>query len=468
MLSSEILSVNSLKYDNRWVVYLFAVALLLHLAVLIFTFPGNNEVYYYDDGKIALNLIEGKGYSVSYQYRNWLLYESVLKTAKLLDPVREGTRTTALKQPAYSLLLAGLFYWFGPKNFLVVFVVHTLIASLTVSLLFLGLRRTAPFSALALALGATIYPPFLFHRVTVPESTTLLLFLIAALWLCLMKLRDEASWGLWILAGIIGGLAVLTDPVTLPFVGICFCYGAYLDPHSRQKRVAAFGMALAVAFVVVSPWLIRNYLVFERFPVLKSGAMGHLFNWGLTFSGKGTWISEERMVALEKAGRNLSELEEEEAIQRELLSKFGSHWREYVTYDIPHNFLHFWWDVPRYWDDYSISYLVGRRIPYLLVLCFALPHLLRTVARLVMHPRSTLNSMVVETSVLTLIVTYTIVYSVFGSFHTRYRFPVELGLLICASASLGPVVENVWKNWVCPLTPEAVQGTSRTIRSTAS
>ena len=81
------------------------------------------------------------------------------------------------------------------------------------------------------------------------------------------------------------------------------------------------------------------------------GALGHVFNWGLHFSGKGSWISDERMVTLEKAGRNLSELEEEEAIQRELLSMFPSHWREYVTYDIPHHFLHLWWDVPRYWNN---------------------------------------------------------------------------------------------------------------------
>jgi len=438
------------------------------LAILSFTFPGNDEVSYYDDGKIALNLIEGKGYSVSYVYRNWLLYEAVLTTAKLQNPVTEGTRTTALKQPAYSLLLAGLFYWFGPKNFFVVFLVHALIASLTVSLLFVCLRQTAPFSALALALGTTIYPPFVLHRVTVPESTTLLLSLIAALWFCLIKIRDRASWGLWVLAGAIGGLAVLTDPVTLPFVGICFCYGAYLDHRNLRKREAAFGMALAIALLVMSPWLIRNYLVFDRFPVFKSGALGHIFNWGLHFSGKGAWISEERMVALENAGRNLSELEEEEAIQRELLSMFPSHWREYVTYDIPHHFLDFWWDVPRYRDNYSISYLVGRRIPYLLLFCLALPHLLRTMARLVRQPRSTLKSMVAETSVLTLIVTYTVVYGVFGAFHTRYRFPVELGLLMFASTTLRPVVEHVWKNWLCPLTPEVVRDTSRTIRSTAS
>ena len=82
------------------------------------TFRGNDTVAYYDDAQIALNLVAGNGYSVIYQYRNWLLYEAVLKTAKLDAPVVTGTRTTALKQPAYALILAGLFSCCGVKNFL--------------------------------------------------------------------------------------------------------------------------------------------------------------------------------------------------------------------------------------------------------------------------------------------------------------------------------------------------------------
>src|SRR5262249_42580817 len=275
----------------------------------------------------------------------------------------------------------------------------------------------------------TIYPPFAFFSVTVPESTTLLLALIAALWLCLIKIRDKASWGLWVMWGAMGGLAVLTEPVTLPFVGICFCYGACLDYRSLQKRLAALVMAIAVALLVLSPWLVRNYLVFERFPVFKSG-LGQQFNWGLHFSGKGSWISDERLVALEKAGRNQSELEADEAIRRELRSMFPSHWREYVTYDIPQHFLHLWWDVPRYWNNYSVSYMVGRRIPYLLLLGLALPHLLRTTARLVRQTRATLHNAVPEVSALMLIATYTVLYSLFGAYNSRYRLPIELGLFI--------------------------------------
>jgi hypothetical protein len=176
--------------------------------------------------------------------------------------------------------------------------------------------------------------------------------------------------------------------------------------------------------------------------------MGHVLIWGLHFSGTGSWITEGRMVALEKAGRNLSELEEEDALQRELFSQFPSHRREYVVSDIPRNFIHLWWDVPDYWSNYTIVYVVGRRIPYLLLLALALPQLLRTLAGLARQPRATLDRLMLEVSVLMLIALYTAVYSLFGAFHARYRFPIELGLIVLAGITLRPVVERVLLNRV--------------------
>ena len=156
MQNLELFSTHGLKHHRAWVAGVFGAALLVRLAILAFAFPGNDAVYYYDDAKIALNLIEGKGYSISYEYRNWLFYEAVLKTAKLENPIMEGTRTTAVKQPAYPLLLAGLFYCFGAKNFFVVFLFHSVLSSLTVTMLFLLLRRHSPLGALAVASGTAV------------------------------------------------------------------------------------------------------------------------------------------------------------------------------------------------------------------------------------------------------------------------------------------------------------------------
>src|SRR5713101_2362168 len=120
-----------LSLNKQLAVYLFVLALVLRLAVLGLTFRGNEAVYYFDDGRIALNLIRGAGYSIDFRYRNWLFYEVFLKDKKLTTPITEGVKPTASKQPAYPLLLALLFRCFGTKNFLAVFILHALLSSLT-------------------------------------------------------------------------------------------------------------------------------------------------------------------------------------------------------------------------------------------------------------------------------------------------------------------------------------------------
>ena len=153
---------------------------------------------------------------------------------------------------------------------------------------------------------------------------------------------------------------------------------------------------------------------------------------------------------MEKAGRSRTELEEDEALRRELLALFPSHWREYVTYNVPLHVLHLWWDVPRYWNDYSLRYMAGRRLPYLLLLGLALLHVPRAAARLVRQPRATLRNEVVLVSASILALTYTVVYGVFGAFQSRYRLPVELGLFVFVAGTLGPALEGAWRRWVSP------------------
>ena len=431
-----------LRQTRSLAIGIFILALFGRLIVLGLTFKGNDSVLYYDDAKIAVNLISGNGYSISYEYRNWLFYESILRNDQLRNPITGGTRTTAVKQPAYPLVLAGLFLCFGSKNFFVVFLFQAVLASLTATLLFLALTKRFPFLALVSALGMSLYPPMVFHSVTTPESTTLLLLIIAATWWCLAKMHESPSVRLWLVTGALAALAVLTEPVTVPFVTLCLVYGAWLDQRLFRTKFVNLTLAIGLAALLVSPWLIRNYLVFNRFPVFKSG-LGLVFNWGLHFSGKGSWISDDTMIRLEENGRGLSELQEDEAIRRELRSGFPAHLREYVTYNIPWNFIHFWWDVKRYWNNYSFSYVLGRRIPYVILLLTSLPSLIMQVSRLLRAPQVCLRCSPVGVAALLLVVTYTLLYGIFGAFHSRYRLPVEMALLVFAGMTTGRLVERL-------------------------
>jgi len=440
-------STHDVKLSRTWAGVIFAVALLVRLAALGLTFRGNESVRYYDDAGIALNIISGKGFSISYEFRNWLFYTMHLKKTTIPDLITEGTKPTASKQPVYPLILAALFYCFGAKNFLAVFLIQAVISSLTVVLLFLALKHVSSLTGLMVGLGTAFYPAFAWHSISTPESTTISLFGLAAFFLCLAVLKKRPSLWVWAMIGVVGSIEVLTEPVTAPFMVLSFCYAFFFVDGQIYKQCMGLLCAIGIALLVMSPWLVRNYIVFNRFPVVKDDP-GITFTYSMEVSELGTWIPEERIVLLERAGRTLSEVEEDEAIRGELRSLFPSHLREYLTVDIPMNFVHFWWDVRSYWGDYSLRYVLIRRFPYVLLLMLAIPSTWTLVGSLLKTPRVTLKDSVVPVAALLLICTTCAVYTLFGCHLGRFRLPVEMALFVFAGLTLRAPAEMLWNRWI--------------------
>src|SRR5215467_4879396 len=254
--------------DRKVAIVIFLLALFLRVVALGMTFHGNESVVPFDDAKIALNLIDGRGYSIDFNYRNWLFYGVFLKQEKLVEPIMEGVKPTASKQPAYPIFLWILFRFFGARNYLAVFLVHAVLSALTAVILFLALKHHARPIAVIAAVGVACYPPFVFHSITTPESTTLLLCLVALLLLALMESGQRGSVKSWIAIGVLGGVIILTEPVMSLFVALCLGYRAHLGVlRGEQGVVKRLVLGFVIIALLLSPWLVRNYVVFGRFPV---------------------------------------------------------------------------------------------------------------------------------------------------------------------------------------------------------
>ena len=114
------------------------------------------------------------------------------------------------------------------KNFFALFVIHALLAAFTCALLYLSIAKFSHYRAAIAGLAFAVYPPFIYHSVTVPESTTLTLFLISLFCYGLVNLYDRFGQKKWILVSIVGGLLAMTEPVTVPFMFLALLYVAYL------------------------------------------------------------------------------------------------------------------------------------------------------------------------------------------------------------------------------------------------
>jgi hypothetical protein len=107
-------------------------------------------------------------------------------------------------------------------------------------------------------------------------STELFTVLLTAIGMLSITLYLSTNQNKYLLvAGGAIGIAILCKPVLILFpVVILLCLALNGLPYKRISKAAAI-VVLTVA-VVLSPWIIRNYFVFDEFILLSKGNMGSI------------------------------------------------------------------------------------------------------------------------------------------------------------------------------------------------
>jgi 4-amino-4-deoxy-L-arabinose transferase-like glycosyltransferase len=398
-------------------VYLFFFALLIRLAFLAATYQDKDHVEYFEDVAIAINLLEGRGY----------VYNFTMMLSNL------PLRPTAVKAPVYPFLVFLVFFAFGMKNFFALFVIHALLAAFTCALLYLSIAKFSLHTAFIAGMAFAVYPPFIYHSVSIPESTALTLFLIAIFCYGLVNLHAHFSRKRWILISVISGLLAMTEPMTVPFIFLAFFYVAYITLSSFKEIFLEVSLAAFIFAATIAPWSLRNYLTFNEFVFLKS-SFGSTLKTSMYYSGmtlpKGIYLS------LVKEVQGMNEVNEDKAIKKAIFSWIAANPVAYLRL-LPKNFMNFCWEIDRYKNDNSKQYVFGRKIPYALLLISSMPSMLWRLIQLGTDTKLRINMNAYHNMMFILIFTYTAVYTVIGAWNLRYHFPVELGMFIfCAETIL--------------------------------
>ena len=252
---------------------------------------------------IAGNLASGHGYSTTFS----------TKENEFLP--------TAFRPPLYPALLSVIYFFnLAPLG---IGIVQIILGVLTVWLTWLtGNRLQMQWAALvAAAIVAT--DPILLQYTTYSMTEVLAAFLTSLLLYLLVSSlsvpsesdKKQAILPLFFWTGIVWGLAILCRPTYLAFFGIwtvvrfigSLLYKFHiLKPSAIQERERSFVMYLAAGIMLaVSPWLIRNLIVFHA-PILSTTHGGYTLllgnnpvfydevvqkPWGTVWSGKSlnTW-----------------------------------------------------------------------------------------------------------------------------------------------------------------------------------
>ena len=131
-------------------------------------------------------------------------------------------------------------------------------------------RKTAYLTAL----GTALYPPFIYlSGVLYAEHIYLLLIAIT---LCSLARWQQSRRRPWlVVAGILMGLTALCRPVFLAFFPIAAAYVWWRAPSDAKLHCSLSVCVVAVA--TISPWTLRNAVVFKQFVPISTGSGLHLW-----------------------------------------------------------------------------------------------------------------------------------------------------------------------------------------------
>jgi 4-amino-4-deoxy-L-arabinose transferase-like glycosyltransferase len=236
---------------RRRLTWIVLIGLVLRLAAIPLPNFENlmdaDHIHAWEPGNMARSLVAGRGFGST------------------LD----STQPSAMMTPVYPLIIAALFRIFGVHTATSIFAAHALNCVLNALVgipIFLIVRRsfgerTARWAAWTWA----FFPYGIYFSAAWAWSTHLLLLCLCCLILFAQKMEESPQLGLWVGFGLLAGFAGLTEPsvlIVIPFL----LAGACWRLHTDGKRSFLPGCVACIAMAAaISPWILRNAIVFHRF-----------------------------------------------------------------------------------------------------------------------------------------------------------------------------------------------------------
>lgn len=379
---------------------LFGFALALRV-VAVAAVGDHPSIRGYECERISHNLLAGDGYAMAY-----------------FGP----EQPTAHQYPLYCFLMAGHFALFGYR-YLPLQLFQALVGASSCVLLWrLAARITTERIGRIAGVLAAAYPVYVYWTVRLQALTVEIALLIAIL-LVIDRAFERPSLTRFAAGGALFGAACLSKSLYMVFLPVIFAWAA--SRWGARGRLGLVAVFLAVAFLVIAPWTVRNWLTLGE-PVLISsnggwnlyiGANPHAS--GSTYAQGGVPMPETVPEALREQLRTLDDVGKDALFRERALRWIAENPGQYLAL-IPAKLRALWW-----FDPYTpTSFGAARVVVYVVLLLAA------AVGVGFARPHARGLSIFVGLAGVS-----TVVYAVFyGS--PRFRYAIEFGFLILAAIAI--------------------------------
>ena len=174
----------------------------------------------------------------------------------------------AIRTPFYPLFIAAIYSVVGEEPWAVL-VVQLLLDAICCGVLYVLVSRLVGHRpAMIAAILYAFDPSLIIYSSTVLISDTFFVFLFLVFVTCLViaSIGDGYHHPLPLLlgAGVVLGLATLTRPTALYIAPILLALPVFWNRAHLVAAIKQSATVLVVAAIIVAPWLVRNYVVFDR------------------------------------------------------------------------------------------------------------------------------------------------------------------------------------------------------------
>ena len=363
----------------------------------------NNFSFGFEMGRIGRAIATGQGFS---------------------DPFEGRTGPTAWEPPLYPYLIAAVFTITGVythASALILLSINSFFSALTCIPIFLIAKKCLS-EKVALWSGWlwALLPSVMYWCTRWVWETSLAALLLAILFWITLQLEEARGAKLWIVYGVLWGIAALTNTSLLAFLlpsGLWAWYRRYKKQAGSLPQVA---LASLFFMATISPWLVRNYETFGKFIFIRSN-FGAELRLGNGPFADGTWMQwlhpSQNIVELRRY-QQMGELTYVAVRKREAMEFIRASYPRFAWISVK-RFIYYWGGLPRSSKIAALAPFKNSLFLASSVLAFwGLGRALRRH-----RPGAWLF--------FCLLLTYpTIYYFVFP--HPRYRHPIEpeLGILI--------------------------------------
>lgn len=339
---------NKLTFRNLCIAS--AIVVILKIVYIVFF---HKEFWAVEDFTIATNIVKYHEYS---QF------------------IKQGP--TAYKLPVYPFCISFFLELFGDSGLMALSVFQAVLSFFS-PLLIYKISELFEKKVVGILAGFLfILSPSYFIYPTIIEATNIFVPLLLLWFFCYFSiwfLKKEKTVH-YVSLGLLTGVLFLTQVVIVPLAMIMLLALLFFRKVTWRK----FSVLMIVLCLIYSPWVVRNYFVFDQLVLSKTPAWQNVY---VGFTANNQLFDDLKLISVERdnflygMSDEVSELEMEKVYKNEVAKE--TQWEPiFFIKKAISNFICLWYVPPKYFYDNSISVLLGRKIPVLILNVLTIPSLL--------------------------------------------------------------------------------------------